>query len=62
MSVERDAGSLPDDTCAVFPRGAFTQLVTELLLTGGPDLTARQVVDRRTALADFAAEHGWVVD
>ncbi|EFL30417.1 DNA-binding protein [Streptomyces viridochromogenes DSM 40736] len=61
-SVERGAGSVPDDTCAVFSRGEFTQLVTELLLTSGPDLTARQVVELRSTLAGFAAEHGWVVD
>jgi hypothetical protein len=27
-----------------------------------PELTAKQIVELRTALAGFAAEHGWVVD
>ncbi|MER7408513.1 hypothetical protein ABT373_40315 [Streptomyces sp. NPDC000070] len=62
VTAERGTESRPEDTCEVFSRGEFTQLVTELLLTRGPDLTAKQIVELRTALAGFAAEHGWVVD
>jgi cold shock CspA family protein len=62
VTAERGTESRPEDTCEVFSRGEFTQLVTELLLTRGPDLTAKQVVELRTTLAGFAAEHGWVVD
>jgi len=51
-----------EETCEAFIRGEFTRLATELLLTNGPDLTAKQVVALREALADFASAHGWIID
>lgn len=62
VSADTGAEAKSEDTCEVFSRGEFTQLATELLLTNGPDLSATQVVELRTALTSFAAEHGWVVD
>jgi cold shock CspA family protein len=51
-----------EETCDAFTRSEFTQLATELLLTHGPALTAKQVVELREALVDFASAHNWIVD
>ncbi|MGP4111418.1 cold-shock protein [Streptomyces sp. 4N509B] len=60
--AERAASSQPEgeETCEVFPQAEFTRLATELLLSAGPELTARQVLELREALVRFAADHGWV--
>ncbi|THA26370.1 cold shock domain-containing protein [Streptomyces sp. RKND-216] len=49
-----------EETCEVFGREEFTRIATEMLLSAGPDLTARQVLEVRRALVRFAEEHGWV--
>lgn len=38
----------------------FTRDVTESLLTAAPSLTAEQILQVRSALAQFAKNHGWV--
>lgn len=58
--AESGEDGLGDGTCEVFSQDDFTRLATELLLANVPDLTARQILDIRSALVKFATQHGWV--
>ena len=49
-----------DGLCDVLTRSAFTQQLTETLLTTVPTLTAAQIVQLRSSLVAFAGRHGWV--
>lgn len=49
-----------DDLVDVLSQAEFTRSITELALHAAPSLTGDQILALRSALADFAAERGWV--
>lgn len=49
-----------DGLCDVLTQHEFRAEVTELLLQHGPALTAAQITQLRTRLAEHARAHGWV--
>ena len=57
---EIEAAAGDDDLCDVLTTGEFSLQVTELLLTGVPELTGAQVLEVRRLLLDFSRARGWV--
>ncbi|WP_086772857.1 cold-shock protein [Streptomyces bobili] len=49
-----------DVLCDVLSTEEFSREVTESLLTAAPSLTAEQILQVRSALTQFAKNHGWV--
>jgi cold shock protein len=54
--------TVPDDEsmCDVLSPAEFGQELTEVLLSNAPTLTARQVLEVRESVLEYAKKHGWV--
>lgn len=62
-STPRQASSsqlLDEGLCDVLEPAELREDITELLLSGTPDLTGRQIVSIRESFLGFAKKHGWV--
>lgn len=53
-------GPADDELFEVFAEREFVHQVTELLLTGAPQLTGEVIVELRGRLLEFARKNGWV--
>ncbi|HEU5026678.1 MAG TPA: cold shock domain-containing protein [Spirillospora sp.] len=51
---------LDEGLCDVLEPAELREDITELLLSGTPDLTGRQIVSIRESFLGFAKKHGWV--
>jgi cold shock CspA family protein len=51
---------LDEGLCDVLEPAELREDITELLLSGTPDLTGRQIVSIRESFIGFAKKHGWV--
>lgn len=56
-----DLLTIPDDEqmCDVLPPVEFEHELTELFLSGVPELTGAQILQARQIVLEFAKKHGW---